>query len=536
MSVYTILVPFDFSANSILALEKACELVQPMQAELHLLYVKDGAADEDSQRHSMNRLFAALPPTFELQHKVHREVLNGTIHEEIIDYAKKCNANLIVMGSRGRSGVLLLTLGSVAQRVMHDAPCPVVLVKPNMLDQNPIMDKADSTYVSLKDTDSPALDLLARAISLRATDVHIDPQSSELYCVRFRIDGSLVTYCTVDSGVATHLMHQYLNLAKMDISEPFRPREGRLMLPANMRDFEARLTATPVAGGEAMSLRLFSKDNIFLPLEVLGFSGVGLETVRTMLRGTEGLVLVTGPTGSGKTTTVYSMLQTFGNRNRNIVSIEDPVEFDVPFVRQMNVDERHDVSMTSGLRALLRMDPDIIFVGEIRDPENAEIAMRAASSGRFVFSSLHTRDVASTLTAFRDMRVTNHSISGNLIGVVNQRLVRKLCEKCCKPGELSEQDKAFFGEQRVEVPAVAFEPVGCGECRNTGFKGRCGIFECLKIDDAMRKAIADNATEAEIRQLIRTQGVASLTAEALSKVRQGITSFNEALSVRWLPC
>jgi type II secretory ATPase GspE/PulE/Tfp pilus assembly ATPase PilB-like protein len=230
------------------------------------------------------------------------------------------------------------------------------------------------------------------------------------------------------------------------------------------------------------------------------------------------------------------MLQTFGNRNRNIVSIEDPVEFDVPFVRQLNVDERHDVSMTSGLRTLLRMDPDIIFVGEIRDPENAEIALRAASSGRFVFSSLHTRDVASTLTAFRDMGVTNHSISGNLIGVVNQRLVRKLCEKCRKPGELSEQDRDFFCEHGVEVPSVVFEPVGCSECRNTGFKGRCGIFECLKIDDTMKKTIADNATEAELRQLIRTQGVASLTAEALSKVREGITSFNEAFSVRWLPC
>ena len=536
MSVYTILVPFDFSSNSILALEKACELVPPMQAELHMLYVKEGAADVDSQRHSMNRLLTALPPTFELQHNVHREVLNGTIHEEIIEYAKKCNANLIVMGSRGRSGVQLLTHGSVAQRVTHDSPCPVVLVKPNMLDQTPILDEVDSTYVSLKETDSPALDLLARAISLRATDVHIDPQTSELYGVRFRIDGSLVTYCTVDSGVAAHLMHQYLNLAKLDISEPFRPREGRLMLPSSMRDFEARLTATPVSGGGAMSLRLFSKDNVFLPLEGLGFSGAGLETVRSMLRGSEGLVLVTGPTGSGKTTTVYSMLQTFGNRNRNIVSIEDPVEFDVPFVRQMNVDERHDVSMTSGLRTLLRMDPDIIFVGEIRDPENAEIALRAASSGRFVFSSLHTRDVASTLTAFRDMGVTNHSISGNLIGVVNQRLVRKLCEKCRKPGEFNEQDKDLFRAHGIEVPAVVLEPVGCVECRNTGFKGRCGIFECLKIDDGIKNAIAENATEAELRQLIRTQGIASLTAEALGKVREGITSFSEAVSVRWIPC
>ena len=536
MSSFTILVPFDFSSNSILALEKACEFAPPMQAELHLLFIQEGVADEDSQRHSMNRLLSVLPPSFELQHKVHRAVRSGNIHEEIIDYANHCQANLIVMGSRGRSGVLLLTLGSVAQRVLHDAPCPVVLVKPNMLDQNVVSDEVDNKYQSLKETDSPAIDLLARAISLRATDVHFDPLTSDQYGVRFRIDGSLITYCTVDTGVATHLMHQYLTLAKMDMAEPFRPREGRLTLPSGMRDFEARLTATPVAGGEAMSLRLFSKDNVFLPLETLGFSEAGFETVQAMLRGSEGLVLVTGPTGSGKTTTVYSMLQTFGNRNRNIVSIEDPVEFDVPFVRQMNVDDRHDVTMTSGLRTLLRMDPDIIFLGEIRDPENAEIALRAASSGRFVFSSLHTRDVASTLTAFRDMGVTDHSISGNLIGVVNQRLVRKLCEKCRRPGELTERGKELFGAHGLECPVTVFEPAGCEECRGTGYKGRSGVFECLKIEDSMKKAISDKLTEAELRELIRAQGVPGLTAEALKKVRDGVTSFEEAATVRWLPC
>ena len=534
MSVTTIVVPYDFSPNSILALEKACQLGHQLRADLHLVSVKEGLQDNDIQRRTMDRLLSAVPPSFELQNTVHREVLCGSIHDEVVDYAKKCKADLIVMGSRGRSGVLQLALGSVAQRVLKHAPCPVVLVKAAMRNGEAIQDEAVGKYESLKESDSPALDLLARAMSLRATDIHIDPVGNSSYSVRFRIDGSVISYCAVDSGVAEHLMQQYLQLARIDHAEPFRPREGRLLLPTTMNDFEARLTATPVAGGDAMALRLFSKDNVFLPLEAIGFSEVGLERVKAMLHGSEGLVLVTGPTGSGKTTTVYSMLNTYGSANRNIVSIEDPVEFDVPFVRQLNVNERHDVTMSSGLRTLLRMDPDIIFVGEIRDPENASIALRAASSGRFVFSSLHTRDVASTLTALRDLGVTDHSISANLIGIVNQRLVRRLCIKCRKPGELSEKAKETFGEHGVSFPSEVYEPVGCEVCRSSGFKGRTGVFECVKFDDELIKSIAGNATEAELRKLVRDKNIASLTAEALSKVQGGVTSFDEAASIRWM--
>ena len=534
MTINTILVPFDFSPSSTLALEKACQLGQQLEAQLHLVNVREGSPDVDFQRHALDRLLAAVPPAFELQNKVHREVLNGVIHTELLQYAKKSQADLIVMGSRGRSGVLRLALGSVAQRVLKTAQCPVVLVKVDMSQSVTVQDEADGKYQSLKSSDSPALDLIARAVSLRATDVHLDPMDDLQYQVRFRIDGNIIPYCSVDRSVAEHLMHQYLTLARIDHAEPFRPREGRLQLPPAMRDIESRLTATPVAGGEAMSLRLFAKDNVFLPLEELGFSEAGLSTIQKILRGSEGLVLVTGPTGSGKTTTVYTMLQFYGSKDRNILSIEDPVEFDVPFVRQMNVDERHGITMTSGLRTLLRMDPDIIFVGEIRDPENAGIALRAASSGRFVFSSLHTRDVASTLTALRDLGVTNHSLSGNLIGVVNQRLVRRLCTECRKVGELKEKQKEAFAENGLVPPTEIYEPVGCDWCRGTGFKGRCGVFECVSINTELTQAIASNAIEADLCSLIRSQGVTSLTVEALKKVQDGITSFEEANSIRWL--
>jgi type II secretory ATPase GspE/PulE/Tfp pilus assembly ATPase PilB-like protein len=534
MEFRTILVPFDFSQYSKLALETACELCQQLQAELHLVHVQLGEIDLDAERQAKTHLMAMVPPSIELQIKVHREVLHGKIHDELYEYARRCHADLIVMGTRGRTGILKIALGSVASRMLKSAPCPVMVVNPEAPMDESVPDKSDASDSKFNTSDSPALDLVARAIELRATDIHIDPSIDEQYLVRLRIDGKIVSYCSLDQNVASHLMHQFYTLAKLDHAEPFRPREGRLQMPPNLDDIEARLTASPVAGGEAIALRLFSKRNAFLPLEQLGLGKDELANVRRMLHGNEGLVLVTGPTGSGKTTTVYSMLAVFGGEARNIVSIEDPVEFFVPFTRQMNVDIRHDVTMTSGLRTLLRMDPDIIFIGEIRDPENAGIALRAASSGRFVFSSLHTRDVASTITALRDLNVTNHSLSGNLVGVINQRLVRRLCPKCRKSVAISPPCQEAFADYHLEAPPEIFEPVGCDECRGSGFYGRCGVFESVVCNEGIAEAIAENATESEIRRLIRTQGNASLSMDAMRKVRDGITSFAEAQAVHWL--
>ncbi len=534
MSFRKILVPFDFSAHCTAALETACSLCCQLQAELHLVHVTEGEPNSDRQRVAMERMMAAVPPAIELQHKVFREVLFGGVQSELLAYAHRSQIDLIIMGTHSRSVLLRLALGSVAERLLKSASCPVVVVRSDTQKIEAVTDPSDAKYQSLKASDSPALDLIARAISLRATDIHIDPSEKGQYDVRLRIDGKVVSYCSLDQNVAGRLTHQYLTLAKIDQADPFRAREGRLLLPTSLRDVEVRITASPVAGGEATSLRLFAKENVFLPLDGLGFNAEGLATVQQMLRGDEGLVLVTGPTGSGKTTTVYSMLKTFGGQHRNIVSIEDPVEFAVPFVRQLNVDERHGVTMTSGLRTLLRMDPDIIFVGEIRDAENAGIAFRAASYGRFVFSSLHTRDVASTITALREMQVSNRALSGNLVGIVNQRLIRRLCMKCRKAVEVTERCKESFVENGLQIPSESYEPVGCDACRATGFEGRCGAFESVVCNEAIANAIASNATEAEIRRLIRSQGTAALSAEAMKKVCEGITSFDEANSVHWL--
>ena len=534
MTVRRILVPFDFSAHSIFALETACSLCNQLKADLHLIHVAEGELDTNIQRMAVERLMSAVPPAMELQGTIHRDVLFGGIQSQILAYASRSQVDLIVVGTHGRSGLARLALGSVSERILRSAPCPVVVVRSDSQKSEPVSDQADAKYQSLKASESPAADLVARAISLRATDIHVDPGEEGFYEVRLRIDGRVNSYCTLDQNVAGRLMQQYLTMARIDQADPFRPREGTLLLPSSLRDVEVRITASPVAGGDAIALRLFAKENVFLPLDGLGFTAEGLGTVQQMLRGNEGLVLVTGPTGSGKTTTVYSMLKTFGGQHRNTVSIEDPVEFAVPFVRQMNVDERHGVTMTSGLRTLLRMDPDIIFVGEIRDAENAGIAFRAASYGRFVFSSLHTRDVASTITALRDMHISNRALSGNLVGIVNQRLMRRLCLKCRIVSEVKANCKEFFVENGLQIPSEIYEPVGCDDCRGSGFSGRIGVFESVVCNEAISLAIVNNATEAELRGLIRSQGVAGLSAETMKKVCDGSTSFDEAISVHWL--
>ncbi len=532
MAICKILVPYDFSEYSDRALQTAYKLGRPSEIELHLVHVLD-EMDSDSDRNALQRLQAVVLPSIELQSVVHRHVLRGIAHEEILDCATKNDIDFIVIGTRGRSGILRFAIGSVAQAVMKSATCPVVVVNRDETEKKVDVDPSDASYLKKRTGDSAALDMITRAMSLRATDIHIDPADDQEYQIRLRIDGVVKPYCKLDSRVAEQLLHQFMTLARVDQADPFHPKEGRIELPAVLNDVEIRLTTAPVARGQAMAMRLFAKQNVYFSMEQLGFPLQGLSTVKQILQGQEGLVLVTGPTGSGKSTTVYSMLESFGKQNRNIVSIEDPVEFAVPFVRQMNVDEKHGITMTNGLRTLLRMDPDVVFIGEIRDMEAAAIALRAANSGAFVFSSLHARDVASSIALLRDFGVTPKAVSNGLAGIINQRLVRRLCLHCRRAMGPDEKQRHSFAEYGLPEPSQIYEPVGCSECRGTGFYGRCGIFEIVACNGALSEAIASGANESDIRLLVRQQGVMSLTADALTKVIDGTTSMEEALSARW---
>ncbi|NQV22723.1 MAG: Flp pilus assembly complex ATPase component TadA, partial [Rhodopirellula sp.] len=382
---------------------------------------------------------------------------------------------------------------------------------------------------------SPALDLLQRAIRLRATDLHMDPSGADddNYSVRMRIDGGLEHYCNLNGDLARHHIQQFKVLADVRFGEPFAPHEASLRLPGTTFDCHVRITTAPVAGGESLCLRIQSKAAIVRPLAELGLMSGNCETVDEIRSRGEGIVLVTGPTGSGKTTTVYSMLNALcsDGHSGNVVTIEDPVEFNLPFLRQMNVDEAHGLTLARGLRTMLRMDPDVVFVGEIRDAETALTAMRAASSGKYVFSTLHTRDVASTVTALYDLGVDPRSMAGNLAGIISQRLVRRLCTECRERVALNDTDRRYLIEHEIEPVDEVFAARGCDRCRSTGYFGRIGVFETVSSNSAIVDAINQKLTEDKVRQAIRSSGTASLIANALRFVIDGTTSISEVRSM-----
>lgn len=396
-------------------------------------------------------------------------------------------------------------------------------------------DSSTEVVFQADDAKMPALDLLQRALALRATDIHVDPAEDE-YRVRMRIDGLLEEYCRLGEDVAQHLIHQLKILADQDIADPFHVHEGRLKLPTDNWTCQARLTTSPVEGGEAVCLRLHSNEALMRSLDDLGASPANRQALDEMLRRGAGLILVTGPTGAGKTTTVYAMLRELERRqgHLNMVTIEDPVEIRAPFLRQLSVDEQHGLTIAKGLRTMLRMDPDVVFVGEIRDAETAETAMRAASSGKYVFSSLHTRDVASTVTALRDLGITDWSLSANLTGLVSQRLVRRLCQTCRRAQAVEDADRQFFQDHGVEPPDQIYQAAGCDLCRNRGYLGRIGVFESIVNHGDLAAAIIAGASEEALRQQMRSGGTLGLVADGLLKVAAGITSLAEVKQMHWL--
>jgi len=383
------------------------------------------------------------------------------------------------------------------------------------------------------DVESPAVVLLRRAVDARASDIHLDPHQDAID-VRFRVDGRLLRFDRLNRRAGAAILSQLKLMANLDIAEPFRSKEGRLQLPAALMGYDVRLTTARAADGETAALRILDSRRLRLPLDSLGFSPAALSLVDTMLRHGEGLILVTGPTNAGKTTTVYSMLHELDNGERNIVTIEDPVEYEMPSFVQMGVDPRHEITMTSGLRTLLRMDPDVVLVGEIRDAETAEIAMRAASSGKRVLSTLHTRDVASTVTALRDLHIDNRSLAGNLAGIVSQRLVRCVCQKCCRREMPTAEECELFRTAGRAVPEVVTHAAGCDHCRDTGYFDRVGVFEVAAGLPSVNVAIGEGAGEEDLRQLLRQAHVPTLVDDAFDKICSGRTTADEIRSMHWV--
>jgi type II secretory ATPase GspE/PulE/Tfp pilus assembly ATPase PilB-like protein len=371
-----------------------------------------------------------------------------------------------------------------------------------------------------------AEDLLRRAISARATDIHLDPFEDEVE-VRFRIDGRLEHYCRLSDLVAAKIIAQLKLMGELDVAEPFQPQEGHLTLPLDFNDFAGRLTIVPTVAGDAVAVRLLHRDRLMRPLDVLGFTSGQRSTIERLLTCNEGIVLVAGPTGSGKTTTLYSLLYALDDGHRSIVTIEDPVEFRTPSFLQIELDPRHGITTASALKSVLRMDPDIVMLGEIRDEEAAAIAMRAADSGTYVFCTLHARDAAAAITAMRDQQVDAISLAGNLRAIISQRLVRRLCERCTRRSPITEKERSAFMEAKLTPSDELAQKTGCPHCGGSGFFERIGLFEVVENSLELAEAIKNGASENEIRQILSRFDVPSHRVDGLIKVKQGLTSLAE---------
>ncbi|MBS0204071.1 MAG: Flp pilus assembly complex ATPase component TadA [Planctomycetes bacterium] len=544
-----ILFPTDYSICSNEALRYAVTLAAESSGSLVILHVVEpmspylvpesappGSTHRDEFFATLQTLLAEKPVAYE------ERTIIGTPVATITHVAETEHVDLIVMGTVGRTGVKRMLLGSVAEEVVRRAPCPVLTLKAPTEDESRRRTRAATirtwpeddielgtgvpTNLPAENPDNPALSLILRGIRARASDIHLDPAGADVL-VRFRVDGRMRDYCKMDHAIGHGVVTQLKLMANLDIADPFHPKEGRLQMPDQLRGIDVRITSVPAVSGEAISLRLHNRDRLVRPLQELGLSADSLSTMERMLKHGEGIVLVTGPTGAGKTTTMYSMLRALDDGSRNIVSIEDPIEFVIPSFRQVAVDPRHGITMTSGLRTLLRLDPDVVFVSEIRDAEAADTAMRAASSGKYVFTSLHTRDVASTITALRDLHIDNRSLGGNLTGIISQRLVRRLCRECCRPDSPTSAEATLFANQGIVCPQEILRPVGCPRCHNSGYYDRVGVFEVVIPTLETIRAIEEGMPEDEVRRILRSQGTPSLEGDALEKVAQGMTSLEE---------
>ena len=374
--------------------------------------------------------------------------------------------------------------------------------------------------------------LLFQAVKDRASDIHIEPFERTL-AVRFRIDGILYDVISPPKRFQPIIISRVKIMAGLNIAEKRLPQDGRLRAKVAGKDIDVRVSVVPTAFGERVVLRLLDRSATLLGLEQLGLTGRNLALVERLVRQSHGIVLVTGPTGSGKTTTLYAALSTINSSERNIITIEDPIEYQLEGVGQMQVNPKIDLTFANGLRSILRQDPDVIMVGEIRDGETAEIAIQAALTGHLVFSTLHTNDSASAVTRLVEMGTEPFLVSSSVIAVMAQRLVRRVCEGCRRAVRPTAEALAEIGltPEALAGRTIWNTGAGCAACKQTGYRGRTGIHELLVVDDDIRALVMKNTDAAAIRRAATAAGMPMLREDGAAKVLAGQTTIEEVLRV-----
>jgi general secretion pathway protein E len=388
------------------------------------------------------------------------------------------------------------------------------------------MEANDSHIINIVDW------LLNYAITQRASDIHLEPRRTKGR-VRFRIDGVLHLVYELPPPVMTAVTSRLKTLGRMDVAEKRRPQDGRLKTKtADAHEIELRLSTLPTAHGEKMVMRIFDPDILLKTFEQLGLADTDYARWESMVKNPNGIVLVTGPTGSGKTTTLYTSLKQLATDEVNVCTIEDPIEMVEPSFNQMQVQANIDLTFADGVRALLRQDPDIIMVGEIRDLETAEMAIQAALTGHLVISTLHTNDAPSAVTRLLEIGVAPYLIKATVLGIMAQRLVRTLCPHCRAPGEVDPDGwKVLTTPWKMKLPNMMYQPIGCLECRDTGFMGREGIYELLPMTDKIKSHIGAETDIGKLRIAAMKEGMKTLRLSGAQKVSSGETTVAEVLRV-----
>lgn len=371
--------------------------------------------------------------------------------------------------------------------------------------------------------------LLSDAVKKSASDIHFEPEHGFLR-IRYRIDGVLRQIRSLHQNYWSAIAVRLKVMSGMNIAETRAPQDGHISLTLFGRPIDFRVSAQPTTHGENIVLRILDRNKGIVPLDKLGLSEHALAALRLMMARPEGLLLVTGPTGSGKTTTLYSMLSYVNDETVNIMTLEDPVEYPMPMIRQTSVNVAAKLDFASGIRSMLRQDPDIILVGEVRDEDTADMALRAAMTGHQVYSTLHTNSAVGAIPRLLDLGIVPDILAGNIIGIVAQRLIRKLCPHCRKPDKPTELEQHLLGLDETESPTL-YRATGCDHCHQSGYRGRIAITELLKVDDDIDDLIARRASRKEIHELALSKGFEPIAIDALRRVLDGSSTLEEVSRV-----
>lgn len=373
--------------------------------------------------------------------------------------------------------------------------------------------------------------LLEQAIRQRASDVHIEALESKVR-VRYRIDGTLYEKMVYDNSLLPAISTRIKIMGGMDISEKRKPQDGRMTIMVDRQEYDIRISSVPTVHGEKIVMRISSKLSLTKNKKELGLAPDELKRFDHMLSAPYGIIFVTGPTGSGKSTTLYTALSELNKEAVNIVTVEDPVEADIEGINQIQVNNKVNLTFASALRSILRQDPDIIMIGEIRDRETAGIAVQASITGHLVVSTLHTNNAAGTLNRMADMGVERYLIADSVVGVIAQRLVRKLCPHCRKKRPATEEEKRLLKQDTYKEMEI-YEPTGCDLCNHTGYFGRTGVFEIMEVNEEIRDLIAEGGSSEELENAARRAGMCTLHDNGIRYVLEGITSIEEMLKVSY---